>query len=198
MTSLFADALRALESPVAPPSLTKETKEQGKESPPLPTKEERDDPELALMDGLYFCVTEPAPDQRMPCLAEMAAASDDERCQTHLVFLNQKGCPYCAQAEAQSRALIDEGKIEPVDIHSERGRKLAKESGIDFTPGLLVVGCDDKVRAVLDNPLHPRLVWREDDGPTQERSVDDDETDEQNKSVNVTVARLAEVEMEGH
>lgn len=198
MTSLFARVSEMLGEPVAPRAVQAPPRPATRPAPPAPpppptpTPEPQaapvdgDEPEMSLAESLAFCLTrETDPETQLTCAAYMIAEPEDASCPDHLIMLTQPGCVYCDRARHRYEDLFKSKLIEEVDLHSERGKSLAMQAGIDFTPGLVVVGCDDRLRASLDNALHPRVSWHENMG-TPPPSIselhvhppDEDETDE--------------------
>lgn len=140
------------------------------------TPEPGPEEEMSLVDGLAYCLAPETPNtdiDKMQCAAYMASQPDDPQCPDHLVMLTQAGCPFCQEAKSRYAGLLQEGVLQDVDIATERGKILVDLAKLDFTPSLIVVGCNDNLRAVLANPLHPRLTWREDGGQVQAPTDDD-------------------------
>lgn len=174
MTSLFVRVSELLGEPVqAPPRPA--PRPPSPPAPPTPTPEPdprgdaiSSDEEMSLAEGLGFCLgLETDQETQLTCVAYMVAEPEpnaDPNCPNHLIMLTQPGCVYCDRARHRYDGLFKEGLIQEVDLHSERGKLLAVQAGIDFTPGLVVVGCDDRLRASLDNALHPRIAWHEEMG----------------------------------
>ena len=78
------------------------------------------------------------------CIKEVIASTPGI-CAPRLVLLTQPGCEGCEEEKAIRKEDLGAGRIQEVDFHSERGRRIARENGIDSTPALLVLDCEDRL-----------------------------------------------------
>ena len=82
--------------------------------------------------------------EALPCLEELIKNwPEDEACKPSLVLLTQTGCLPCEEEHQIHAAAIAAGIMEVVDIHSPRGRDIAKKNDVLGTPAILVLDCTD-------------------------------------------------------
>lgn len=96
-------------------------------------------------DPIQACMTMEDP-QALSCLEELIKNWPSEgECKPSLVLLGQGNCVPCNEEYDLHSAAIAAGIIEVVDIYSPRGAAIAKNNGIDATPALLLLDCNDTI-----------------------------------------------------
>ena len=85
-------------------------------------------------------------DEALPCLEELIRNwPAEDSCKPSMVLLTRDGCVPCEEEHQHHAAAIEAGIIEVVDINSPRGADIAEKNGIEWTPAVLIVDCENKV-----------------------------------------------------
>lgn len=97
---------------------------------------------------LKSCLCEDETGDALDCLKEALPSipkGDPEICSPRLVLLTQPGCPFCSDERGHHTHALETGAMEELDINSERGKKIAKDADVDFTPAVFLVDCHDNL-----------------------------------------------------
>ena len=93
------------------------------------------------LEGIKACLLM-EDDEALPCVEETIKNWPVEQdCKPSLVLLTQTGCLPCEEEYQIHAAAIEAGIMEVVDIHSPRGREIAKKNDVLGTPAILVLDC---------------------------------------------------------
>lgn len=74
-------------------------------------------------------------------------------CEARIVMLTKPGCMPCAEEKELKKDDLASGIIQEIDINSPEGQLLAALNGIEATPAVLVLDCENRVieSASLEN-----------------------------------------------
>lgn len=102
------------------------------------------EPEKDPLAAVKACLLIDDDAEALPCVEELIKNwPEDEACKPSLVLLTQPGCLPCKEERQTHAAAIEAGIMQIVDIHSPRGREIAKKNEVLGTPAILVLDCND-------------------------------------------------------
>jgi len=85
-------------------------------------------------------------DKAFACLVQTVARPKVPGvCAPQIVLLTQEGCEVCKEEKEAHRDEMSKGLIKEIDLQSQRGQQIAQANGIDWTPALLILDCNDHV-----------------------------------------------------
>lgn len=82
--------------------------------------------------------------EALECLKGIIRTAEGE-CRPKLVLLTQEYCIPCKEEKARHKEALEEGVIQELSVHTEKGKDVASKNEIELIPALILLDCKDKI-----------------------------------------------------